>query len=225
MLTSLFNWYSGNARKKRGDLFKSHLNPSDETSIVDLGGGTGNHFASILPYRDNVTVADLLKDDLAEAEKNHGFKTLYFDGSDGVPVGDKEFDVVFCSSVIEHVTGPKDDVMGIDDTAEFNRVAFKHQKVFADEIRRIGKGYFVQTPYRYFPIESHSWLPFLIVFLSRPNQKRMINFFNKFWPKTTEPDWYLLTPPQMQELFPDAEIVHEKSMGLTKSLIAIRKPA
>lgn len=30
-----------------------------------------------------------------------------------------------------------------------------HQKEFADEIRRLGKAYYVQVPYRGFPIETH----------------------------------------------------------------------
>ncbi|MEM2045934.1 MAG: class I SAM-dependent methyltransferase, partial [Candidatus Bathyarchaeia archaeon] len=50
-----------------------------------------------------------------------------------MPFKDKSFDVVFSNSVIEHV-GNYDD-----------------QKMCAEEIRRVGKCYFVQTPNFYFP--------------------------------------------------------------------------
>jgi hypothetical protein len=79
----------------------------------------------------------------------------------------------------------------------------------------------VQTPYKYFIIESHSWLPVIIVFLPIIMQIKIIAFFNKFWPKKTVPDWHLLTIKQMKELFPEAKIIKEKSFFFTKSLIAI----
>lgn len=62
------------------------------------------------------------------------------DATVGLPFSDDEFDLVYCSSVIEHVA-PGD------------------RKAFAAEIRRVGRRWFVQTPARAFPIEPHSLLP------------------------------------------------------------------
>lgn len=45
---------------------------------------------------------------------------------------EKEFDLVFSNSVIEHVGG------------------FQDQMKAANEIRRVGKNYFIQTPNKYF---------------------------------------------------------------------------
>jgi hypothetical protein len=45
---------------------------------------------------------------------------------------------------------------------------------------------------------------------------------NHWWPKKTSPDWNLLTFREMQHLFPDAQIIRERSLGVTKSLIAVR---
>jgi len=89
------------------------------------------------------------------------------------------------------------------------------------EIERISKNYFIQTPHKLFPIESHTQFPF-IGFLNRPFQMHMINMLNSFWIKKTQPDWYLLNKNQLQHLFPKAEIFVEKYFGFPKSLIALK---
>jgi hypothetical protein len=81
----------------------------------------------------------------------------------------------------------------------------------------------VQTPYKYFPIESHTWLPAAIVLLPRRLQIALIRTLDGWWPKKTKPDWRLLTIRQMRALFPDAEIVVERSLGLPKSIMAIKR--
>jgi SAM-dependent methyltransferase len=62
------------------------------------------------------------------------------DASAGLPFENDEFDLVYCSSVIEHV--PRE-----------------RRAAFAAELRRVGRGWFVQTPAFSFPIEPHSLLP------------------------------------------------------------------
>ncbi len=85
---------------------------------------------------------------------------------------------------------------------------------YAREIRRVSSRYFVQTPNRHFPIEPHYWLPFA-----------------QYTPKFVQ-DWLaarfnvgeeinLLTAQELQDLFPDADIVRERFLRVTKSLIAI----
>lgn len=157
------------------------------------------------------------------ARTQYGFQTKLLDAGDRLPFDDNEFDIVFCSSVIEHVTGPKEEILALSDGQTFEDIATKHQEQFAREIRRISKGYFVQTPYRHFPIESHSWLPSLVVYLPRQALQAILCFTNTFWPKKTHPDWQLLTKTQMRSLFPDAEISLENICGLTKSIVMARK--
>src|SRR5579859_4054756 len=62
------------------------------------------------------------------------------DASDGLPFEDGAFDLVYCSSVIEHVAPAR-------------------REAFAAELRRTARGWFVQTPAYSFPIEPHSLLP------------------------------------------------------------------
>ena len=140
-----------------------------------------------------------------------------------LPFPDKSFDVVFCSSVIEHVTVDEECADRFRTTEEFERAAYTRQRQFADEIRRIAKKYFVQTPNKYFLIESHTWLPSAVLLLSRPHLVKLIRFMNKWWPKKTPPVFNLLRRRQMQELFPDAEIIVERSWGLEKSIMAIKR--
>ena len=174
---------------------------------------------------DNVTISDISKDDLNSAENSYGYKTSLLKENENLPFSDNEFDIVFCNSVIEHVTLPKKDVWAFKNTKQFQIISIARQNKFAREIRRIGKSYFVQTPYKYFMIESHTWLPGIIVILPRKLQILLIKFFNRFWLKKTSPDWNSLTFKDMKDLFPEANIFREKSFGMTKSLIAIKKKA
>lgn len=122
---------------------------------------------------------------------------------------DKEFDIVFLNSAIEHL---------------FN---FENQRKMASEIRRVGKYYFVQTPNRYFPVEPHFLLPFF-QFLP-PNLKYWILTKTRLsrgkkWriqkSKGYIEEIRLLTINEMRELFPSCKIYKEKFVGLNKSFTA-----
>jgi SAM-dependent methyltransferase len=198
------------------------LNPSEGDVILDLGSGDGSHIASIVPFRKNVYIADIDKHALERGKTMFGFNIVHLDENGTIPFPDKTFDIVFCSSVIEHVSVDKDSLTTFRSNRDFASMAFQRQLKFADEIRRVGKRYFDQTPYKYFIIESHTWLPFVILFLPRSWQIGIVRFLNRFWPKKTQPDWNLLTIQQMRTLFPDGEIMLEKQLGLTKSVIAVK---
>jgi hypothetical protein len=125
---------------------------------------------------------------------------------------DQEFDVVYSNSVIEHVGGQLD------------------TRRMANEIRRVGKRYFVQTPYRYFPIEPHFLFP-MYQFLPCFIQVSLVQRFNLGW-KPRQPDRaqaeaavrsiHLLSKTEMHSLFPDATFADEKIIGFPKSLLAFK---
>ena len=123
--------------------------------------------------------------------------------------------------MIEHVTIPKDRVWTERSGRRFRGESLKRQREFANEIKRLGKQYFVQTPYRHFLIESHTWLPF-VAWLPRRMLLPVLRLSNRFWVKTTSPDWHLLNKKKMRGLFGDAEFWEEKAFCLTKSIVAIK---
>lgn len=214
--------YSRRARRRRDQIFLARLKPHPGDRILDLGGEDGTHIAQVLPFRDGVVVADISAEALERASDVYGFEILLLDESGRIPEPDRSFDIVFCSSVIEHVTVDKEDIEKYSTNDAFARAALERQQMLAQEVLRVGKAYFVQTPNKYFLIESHSWLPGLIVFLPRRAQIRLLRLMNRWWPKKTDPDWHLLTYGKMRQLFPDACILKERSLGMTKSIIALK---
>jgi len=222
VIKRLASAYSARARARRARLFNELLKPKSTDRILDLGSEDGAHFASVISLRENVTIADIDAEALERGRQTYGFRTALLGEDARLPFEDDEFDIVFCSSVIEHVTVDKDKLWDFDSNETFQREALVRQKQMADEIARIGKRYFVQTPNRYFWVESHTWLPGIVVLLPRKLLYRLIRSLGTWWPKGTQPDWNLLTSSEMQLLFPEATIQPERSLGLIKSLIAVR---
>ena len=189
--------------------FQRLLQIDENTRILDVGGTPGNW--SLLAVRPQVTILNLPR-----AIEMRGSLTWIFADGCRLPFRDKSFDVVFSNSVIEHLGDPR-----------------RHQQ-YAQEIARVGVRYFVQTPNRWFPVEPHLLTP-LIHFLPRRWQKPMIEKFTIWeWIARPRPDqraFYLahylrdiqlLGGRAMRRLFPDARLIRERFLGLTKSLIAVR---
>lgn len=224
-IVKLASKYSAKARKKRAEVFTSSFHLDENTKILDLGSENGSNIHSVLSrtqvHPDNVYIADIDPDAVAKGNKDYGFNPVVI-REDGrrLPFEDGFFDIVYCSSVIEHVTVPKEKVWSVYSGERFRTEAFARQTEFAREIRRLGRQYFVQTPYKHFPIESHSWLP-LVAWLPRWLLVPLLRTTNRVWIKKTSPDWNLLNKAQMRQLFADAVIRDEKSLGVTKSIMAI----
>ena len=123
-----------------------------------------------------------------------------------------EFDLVFSNSLLEHVGG------------HAQRVAL------AAEVRALAPRHWVQTPYRYFPVEPH-WLFPLLQFLPLAARARVA----AVWPLAhsrpedaatamSEVQWTeLVGVAEMRAYFPGSEIHREKVAGLTKSITAVAR--
>ena len=194
-----------------------------KTKILDFGSSDGSHINEIVKNtkinKCNVYIADIDKNELNRGRKKFGFKTILIGENSILPFRNKYFDIVYPNSVIEHVTVEKKKIWKINSNKEFRKIALKNQNKFAKEIIRLGKNYFVQTPYKHFPIESHSWLPF-VQYLPRPILINSIKILNLFWIKKTQPDWNLLLMSDMKKFFPNSKIIQEKSLGCVKSIIS-----
>lgn len=208
---------------RRAELFLDVLRPAPGAAVLDLGGQDGEFMARVRDRADiRVTIADIGETALARA-RERGFRTVSLVEGEPLPFADAEFDVVFCNSVIEHVTVPKADCIEKRfANREWIERSLVSQRAFADEIRRVGRGYFVQTPHRAFPVEAHTWLPF-VGWLPHDATVRVVRVSDRYWVKHCGyVDWNLLGASDMRRLFPDARIHVERVLGMPKSLIAFR---
>lgn len=221
----IFSSYSDAARTKRRQIFRAHFDLDPNTMILDLGSEDGSNIAKVIEGTEicpaSVYIADIDLVALGNGGQKYGFTPILLDEGGVLPFEDGFFDIVYCSSVLEHVTVPKDEMWDVTSGREFRQRSLESQSQFAGEIARITRQYFVQTPCRTFPIESHSWLPFVGI-LPREILVYIFRLTNKFWVKQTIPDFYLLSRDEMQMLFPGATMVDERSFGFTKSFMAIR---
>jgi hypothetical protein len=123
------------------------------------------------------------------------------------------FDIVHSNSVIEHVG------------------AWRAMERMAQEVRRVGRAYYLQTPYFWFPIEPHYFAPFLHWLPMSWRVKIAMRTALGSWPQAhdvgeatrAQQAAVLLDLAQFRQLFDDATIVKERWFGLIKSLIAIRQ--
>lgn len=194
-------------RTRRIRLLYDRLEIGPRTRVLDVGGHS--EFWSLAVAQGlclpRVTIANVR----LEIGRSAAFDWLIADGC-RLPFRDGAFDVALSNSVIEHLG----DALS--------------QGLFAAEIRRVARGYFVETPNRRFPIEPHLVTPFLH-WLPRSWQRLLIRNCS-LWGILMRPtrqqcrrflrEVRLLDAAQMRRLFPRSELIRERFLGLTKSLIA-----
>jgi Methyltransferase domain len=198
-------------RSRRMRLFEKTFQISAETRVLDVGGS-----ASIWDYSTVRPRLTILNFPSAIQSTSADLDWVAGDGR-MLPFGDAAFDIAFSNSVIEHVGDEAD------------------QQAFAKELARVARHYWVQTPNRRFPVETHMMLPF-IHYLPKGWQRRIVERFT-IWQLLVRPSeeqrlYYidhflnelkLLGRRDLQRLFPEATILSEQFLGLVKSNIAVRR--
>jgi hypothetical protein len=207
---SLYRIFQPWFRRKRWQHFLETFPLCERDHVLDVGGHPGEWMAGV-PAEPKVTVVNVgpWPESLKAPDR-----FIYCEAdARALPFADGAFELGFSNSVIEH--------MG----------TLEGQERFASEIRRVSRKLYVQTPNRWFPIEPHficlfaHWLP-------KPLRDRLIPVFSlRAWfrkgddveVRTMMEEVRLLSVAEMKRIFPDCEIYREKVLGLTKSIIAIRR--
>ena len=194
-------------RTKRMARFEKEFNLSSKLSVLDVGGSEYNW--QFISFRPKLTLLNVQIPKSSVQTKAADW--IIADGK-YLPFKDAAFDIVYSNSVIEHLS------------------TLSNQTLFANECRRVGIFYYIQTPNKWFPVEPH-YIMIFIHWLPKPFQRRLIrNFTIRGWverPSQVEcermiQEFRLLSKKEFQLIFPDAEIWEERLLGLTKSMIAVR---
>ena len=180
---------AGQARKRRHEAFFPLTGVTADSRVLDVGcGGVG--LRALEPDLD-ITGVDVA------ARPDYPGPFVQADAAEELPFADDAFDLAYSNSVVEHVDPVR-------------------RARFAAELRRVARGWYVQTPAIAFPLDPHSLLPFahwLPVALRRP-----------YWRLGAGGDWeeiHLLRRAEMAALFGEPQA--ERMGPLVKSWVSIRR--
>ena len=195
-------------RSRRWEWFAKTFTHIESMSVIDLGG-TAEAWRRAPVRPASLHIINL------ESEAAEVPAWIRIDRADACSlpphIGDGRYDLVFSNSVIEHVGG------------------HSQRQRFADTVHRLADRHWVQTPYRYFPIEPH-WLFPGFQFLPLSARARI----SRHWPLAHSPasgrkeslqqamSVELLSSTEMAFYFPHSRIGAERMLGIVKSLVAIK---
>ena len=183
--------------------------------IIDMGGT--KTYWKIIPgdilakYNVHITLVNLPGSNHPIGDER--FKYIEGDCCNLSFIDDDAFHIAHSNSVIEHVG------------------SWDRMTEFAQEVSRVAKSYFVQTPNFWFPVEPHCMIP---IFHWLPRQVRVYLILKLnigSWSRQNSVDSavrvidsaQLLNKRMFKELFKDASYITERFLFMPKSLIAIRK--
>lgn len=197
------------SRRRRWNTFRAHFPDIESMSVVDLGGTVEYWLrAPVRPRAVHVlnledapaSVPDWITVDLGDAT------------AADLPSRLGSYDLVYSNSVIEHVGG------------------HERRKLFVANVTKLAPRHWIQTPYRYFPVEPHWVCPFM-QYLPLGWRARL----GKRWPLVhtkardlrsaveAQLSVELLDITAMRYYFADSQIVHDRLAGLVKSVVAVKK--
>lgn len=192
-------------------LIDTVLADKGEARILDIGG-TEQYWDIAREYLSKRRVSIELVNLHAVPARSSRFIASVGDATDLADFPDDAYDIVHSNSVIEHVGG------------------WPRMKAMARNVRRLAPRYFVQTPNFWFPIEPHFRAPFFHWLPAQLRYRLIMRTSLGFRGRANCVDGAmasiegasLIDRPQMQALFPDAEIRCERFGLMTKSLMAVK---
>lgn len=154
------------SRSNKYDLFLAQTCIEKSSQLLDVGVADSeyspydNFLEKHYPYAESITALSIFPLDEFR-ERYPKVKTVVFAGGT-FPFFDNQFDVVHSNAVIEHVG------------------SFDKQVDFVKEIVRVGLMFYFTTPSRFFPVETHTNLPFLH-YLPKAIFDRILRMLGKSW--------------------------------------------
>ena len=200
------------AYRARVKMFKHFMflaSPGEKDRILDVGVTPdttlpeSNFFEKFYPFLQNITMtsvedATCLKDIFSGAE------FVRTEPNEKLPFEDKQFDILFCSAVLEHVGD------------------YPQQRFFLSECFRVANKIYLTTPNKAFPVEFHTYLP-LVHYLPRAAHQKILSTLGlDFYARTQNLN--LLTKKKLLSLIPEsdarfASIYCNRLLGFTTNLI------
>jgi SAM-dependent methyltransferase len=180
------------ARARRHERFLDLTGASPAMRIVDVGCGA-------LGLRALEPAFDVTGVDVVDRPSYPG-PFVRADATERLPFEDGAFDLVYSSSVVEHLSPSL-------------------RGAFAREVMRVGRGWWVQTPAFSFPVEPHALLP--VAHWLPPAARR------PYWRLGVAGAWEdiaLLRRDELAALLPGGELMAERAGPLAKSWISVRRP-
>jgi hypothetical protein len=198
-------------RAEQYDIFNKNILPKKTDKILDVGVSSAeelpdiNYFEKVYPYPKNLMAASI-DDPLDFCKKYPKIKYKKIQAGKRLPFADKSFDIVVSWATLEHVGGKK------------------RQKLFLEELFRVGKKVFLTVPYRGSIYEPHSgiffvhWLPWNLF-------QKICYILNKnFW--GTEKNLRLLWKFELNKILPTTQktriIIYKMVKIIPSHLITIR---
>jgi SAM-dependent methyltransferase len=178
------------ARERRHRLFLAATGVTPRTRILDVGCGP-------LGLRALGPDLDVTGTDVTPRPDYPGPFVLA-DAAERLPFPDDAFDLAYSNSVVEHLPRAR-------------------REAFAREVRRVARGWWVQTPAYSFPIEPHSLLPGAHWLPARPRRA--------YWRLgvAAPDDIDLLRRDELLDLF-GPPVIAERLGPVAKSWVAVRRP-
>jgi len=205
------NSLSNRLRSKRFVLFESlAASLPHPLRILDIGGTNEFWERRGWANRDDVHIVTLNLE--AEPKRFTNIDSIAGDATNLSRYPDRHFDIAFSNSVIEHL------------------FTLENQRKMAEEIRRVGKAYWVQTPNFWFPIEPHFHIPGW-QWMPESLRVALLRRWRCGWRgPCADPEKAcvlvrevrLMTKSELQGVFPGARVLREPFLGLAKSWIVVQ---
>jgi hypothetical protein len=198
-------------RKKIFNYFMEINAPLNSDLILDVGvtsektQDASNFFEKLYPFPYKITCVGTENGSYLEKEFPGLIYQQIFPNKQ-LPFDDNQFDFAFSNAVVEH-TGSYDE-----------------QRFFIHEICRVSKNFFIVTPNRWYPVETHTGIPFLHFLPKTIFRKLLKNTKYDFW--SSEKNLNLLSMDEFTGLFPENVVIKQKKiklLGITTNLIVYGK--